>query len=154
MQNGSLRRAPRRRGPDVWAFRWREPGCDGRRVHRRIVIGTIEKFKNESAVAKAIIALRQEIKGHDCPWRKRLLTLRHLVRHYKQRELGQSRFDSCRPRRAPPSPGNTPEYRRPGGSWCVPCRVEPAAPVRAFLYGSRGSSSLPCLCAVPDDLHF
>jgi len=88
MQNGSLRRVPRRRGPDVWAFRWREPGCDGRRVHRRIVVGTIEQFKNESAAAKAIVALRREIKGHDCRWRKRLLTLRHLVEHYKQRELG------------------------------------------------------------------
>lgn len=88
MQSGSLRRVPRRRGPDVWAFRWREPGCDGRRVHRQIVVGTIEQFKNESAAAKAIVALRREIKGHDCRWRKRLLTLRHLVEHYKQRELG------------------------------------------------------------------
>ncbi len=87
MQNGSLRRVPRRRGPDVWAFRWREPGSDGRRVHRRIVIGTIEQFKNESAAAKAIVALRREIKGHDCRCGKRLLTLRLLVEHYKQREL-------------------------------------------------------------------
>ena len=66
MQNGSLRRVPRRRGPDVWAFRWREPGSDGRRVHRRIVIGTIEQFTNESAAAQAIIALRREIKSPDC----------------------------------------------------------------------------------------
>src|SRR6266567_3816331 len=89
MQNGSLRRVPRRRGPDVWAFRWREPGSDGRRVHRRIVIGTIEQFKNESAAAKAIVALRREIKSgdHDQRVRRRHLTLGQLVEHYKQREL-------------------------------------------------------------------
>ena len=87
MQNGSLRQVPRRRGRDVWAFRWREPGSDGRRVHRRIVIGTIEQLKNESAAAKAIVALRREIKSHDRRLGKRLLTLRHLVEHYKQREL-------------------------------------------------------------------
>ncbi|MGE5733680.1 MAG: hypothetical protein ACM34E_01210, partial [Acidobacteriota bacterium] len=29
MQNGSLIRAERQRGPDVWEFRWREPGADG-----------------------------------------------------------------------------------------------------------------------------
>ena len=87
MQNGSLRQMPRRRGPDVWAFRWREPGSDGRRVHRRIVIGTIEQFKDESAAARAVVALRREIKSHDCRLRPRLLTFAALVEHYKQREL-------------------------------------------------------------------
>ena len=88
MQNGSLRQVSRRRGPAVWSFRWREPGTDGRRVHRRIVIGTIEQFKNESAAAKAIVALRREIKRHDYRLGgKRLLTLRQLSEHYKQREL-------------------------------------------------------------------
>ena len=29
MQNGSLVRAERRRGPDVWEFRWREPSGNG-----------------------------------------------------------------------------------------------------------------------------
>src|SRR6266567_1430894 len=89
MQNGSLRQMPRRRGPAVWAFRWREPGSDGRRVHRRIVIGTIKQFKNESAAARAIVALRREIKSHDHRMRRRLLTLGQLVEHYKQRELAR-----------------------------------------------------------------
>ena len=89
MQNGSLSQMSRRRGPDVWAFRWREPGSDGRLVHRRIVIGTVEQFKNESAAARAIVALRREIKSgdHDQRLRRRLLILSQLVEHYKQREL-------------------------------------------------------------------
>lgn len=87
MQNGCLMQVPRRRGPDVWEFRWREPGPDGRRVHRRIVIGTVEQFKNVSLAAKAIVPLRREINSHDCRMRARLLTLAQLVEHYKQREL-------------------------------------------------------------------
>ena len=88
MQNGSLRQVSRRRGPAVWSFRWREPGSDGRRVHRRIVVGTTEQFQNESAAAKAVAALRREIKKNDHRLSgKRLLTLRQLAEHYKQREL-------------------------------------------------------------------
>jgi hypothetical protein len=45
MQNGCLMQVPRRQGPNVWEFRWREPGSDGRRIHRRLVIGTVEQFK-------------------------------------------------------------------------------------------------------------
>jgi hypothetical protein len=39
MQYGSVTVARHKRGPDVWSFRWREAGPDGRRVHRRIVLG-------------------------------------------------------------------------------------------------------------------
>jgi hypothetical protein len=61
MQNGCSMQAPRRKGPSVWEFWWGEPGSDGRRVHRRIVIGTVERFRNESSTASAIDALRREI---------------------------------------------------------------------------------------------
>ena len=44
MQNGSIIRSTRSNGPDVWDFRWREAGPDGRRKHRRIVIGPITQF--------------------------------------------------------------------------------------------------------------
>ena len=40
MQNGSMMRTERHGGPDVWEFRWREPGPDGKRKHRRMVVGT------------------------------------------------------------------------------------------------------------------
>src|SRR5215472_154004 len=40
MQDGSVTVEARKRGPDVWCFRWREPGADGRKIHRRIVLGT------------------------------------------------------------------------------------------------------------------
>jgi len=39
MQDGSVSVEHHKRGPDVWSFRWREAGPDGRKVHRRIVLG-------------------------------------------------------------------------------------------------------------------
>jgi len=44
MQNGSIIRSTRSNGPDVWDVRWREAGPDGRRKHRRMVIGPITQF--------------------------------------------------------------------------------------------------------------
>jgi hypothetical protein len=37
-KKGRLTRSTRSHGPDVWEFRWREAGPDGRRKHRRMVI--------------------------------------------------------------------------------------------------------------------
>jgi len=87
MQNGCLMQVPRRQGPNVWEFRWREPGSDGRRIHRRLVIGTVEQFKDESVATRAIVPLRREINSPAHRLRARLLTLAQLVEHYKQREL-------------------------------------------------------------------
>ena len=47
MQNGSIMRDERRRGPDVWEYRWREPCPDGKRKHRRIVVGPINQFTDK-----------------------------------------------------------------------------------------------------------
>ena len=53
MQNGSIMRTGRQSRPDVWEFRWREPGPDGKRKHRRMVIGSVDEFTDESAVHKS-----------------------------------------------------------------------------------------------------
>ena len=52
MQNGSVIRAERQRGPDVWEFRWREPGADGKRKHRRLVLGSVEQLADEAAARR------------------------------------------------------------------------------------------------------
>jgi len=61
MQNGSLMRSGRRRGPDVWEYRWREPDPDGRRKHRRIVFGSVIQLKDEDAAMRATCALSWDI---------------------------------------------------------------------------------------------
>jgi hypothetical protein len=58
VQRGSLVKAERKNGPDVWQFRWSEAGGDGRRVYRKRVIGTIEQYSDAEAqqLAARIIA--------------------------------------------------------------------------------------------------
>jgi hypothetical protein len=52
MQNGSLTRIRRERGPNVWAYRWREPGPTGKIVYHNLVIGTMEQFPDKPAALK------------------------------------------------------------------------------------------------------
>jgi hypothetical protein len=87
MQNGCLMRNRRLRGPEVWEYRWREAGPDGKRKHRRIVIGTVDQFNNVSSALAAIAALKQEINSTDIRMRSRLTMFSELVDHYRQREL-------------------------------------------------------------------
>ena len=87
MQDGSVTVERRKRGPDVWCFRWREAGPDGRRVHRRIVLGTAEELKSLASARKMVVGVRREINVNDVRIRKESITLDDLSRHYQQREL-------------------------------------------------------------------
>jgi hypothetical protein len=61
MQNGSIMRSTRLRGPDVWEFRWREAGADGKRKHRRMVIGSTAQFSDKSEV---LLEQRPHLRAH------------------------------------------------------------------------------------------
>ncbi len=87
MEKGSRIRSSRRHGPDVWEYRWRE-ACSGQtRKHRRIVIRTLDIFKDESAALKAITALRKDININDRRMRTKPLRFAELIEHYRQKEL-------------------------------------------------------------------
>ncbi|PYL74277.1 MAG: hypothetical protein DMF27_14820 [Verrucomicrobia bacterium] len=87
MQDGSVTVERRTRGPDVWCFRWREAGADGRRIHRRIVLGTAEELKNIASARKIVTGLRSEININDIRIRRESITLADLSRRFQQREL-------------------------------------------------------------------
>ena len=87
MQNGSIMRSTRLRGPDVWEFRWREAGADGKRKHRRIVIGSTAQFSDKSSALLEVAVPRRKINLNDprvCP---QAVTVSELVSHYRQCEL-------------------------------------------------------------------
>jgi integrase len=90
MQNGSIMRAERRRGPDVWEYRWREPGADGKRKHRRMVVGSVNQFVDKSAVFRGTSALRRDINIANVRRKGKPVTLSQLADHYGQRELASS----------------------------------------------------------------
>jgi integrase len=87
MQNGSVIRAERQRGPDVWEFRWREPGADGKRNHRRMILGSIEQLADETAARQAIATLRLDLNHGDAWLKTRSTTVWELAAHYREREL-------------------------------------------------------------------
>jgi hypothetical protein len=87
MQNGSITRSKRLKGPDVWEFRWRESGPDGKRKQRRMVVGSIRQFADESAALRTITALRRDINQGNARLRAKPITVSELVDHYRQREL-------------------------------------------------------------------
>jgi hypothetical protein len=87
MQNGSVIRAERQRGPDVWEFRWREPGADGKRRHRRMVLGSVEQLGDEAAARQAIAPLKLEFNRGGAWLKMRSASVSDLVSHYREREL-------------------------------------------------------------------
>jgi integrase len=87
MQDGSVTVEARKRGPGVWCFRWREPGADGRRIHRRIVLGTADGLKSIASARGMVVGIRREINTNDIRLRHRSITVGDLSRHYQQREL-------------------------------------------------------------------
>jgi hypothetical protein len=87
MQNGSMIRTERHGGRDVWEFRWREPGPDGKRKHRRMVVGTTNEFGDEAAARQAIAGLHLCMNSLSERVNVHQITLSELVDHYRQREL-------------------------------------------------------------------
>ena len=87
MQNGSLICRQRQRGASVWEFRWREPGSDGKRRHRRIVVGSTLEFIDECAARQAIVALQLDISGNDVRTRNKSVTITEAFSHFRQQEL-------------------------------------------------------------------
>jgi hypothetical protein len=87
MQNGSLSREQRKRSSDVWCYRWWESGPTGRRIHRRIILGTVEQLRDKRAASQATVGLRREINSHDIRTKTALMTVAELADHFRQREL-------------------------------------------------------------------
>lgn len=52
-QQGCLTTETRKKGPDVWVFLWREADSRGKRRQRKLIVGTGEQYRSESAAAKA-----------------------------------------------------------------------------------------------------
>lgn len=89
-QNGHLKRESRKTGPDVWIFRWRETAADGHRVNRKVVVGTVEQHKTESAANKAVAAFRIDINNETPLASLRPFSVQELVEHYMAKELAEN----------------------------------------------------------------
>jgi integrase len=82
-QLGSIRREARKRGPAVWVFRWRETNAAGSTMRRKVVIGTVEKYRSKAAALQACESLRSTINREA----KVPKTFGELEDHYAKNEL-------------------------------------------------------------------
>jgi integrase len=84
-QEGSIERAARRKGPDVWIYRWRELRPDGRRVQKKRVIGTLDRHPTLAAARRAVEGLRIAINAEQEKIGK--VTVREAWEHFQAHEL-------------------------------------------------------------------
>jgi hypothetical protein len=83
-QQGSVQREKRHSGPDVWIFRWREIGPDGRSRQRKAIVGTVATSSTEASALKVAHALRMDANQqtpHAGP-----KTIAELVAHYRLKD--------------------------------------------------------------------
>jgi integrase len=59
-QEGSIDRVSRKKGPDVWMFRWREL-VDGRRVQKKRIIGNLSQYPTLADAKRAIDPFRAQV---------------------------------------------------------------------------------------------
>ena len=90
MQKGSLTTKSRLEGPDVWQFRWSEKAPNGRRVYRKRVIGTVEKFPETESARNAVSGLLSEVNWANHRSNSVAMTIAQLCSHFEQRELARS----------------------------------------------------------------
>jgi hypothetical protein len=60
-QAGSLTIEKRKKGPDVYVYRWREIGADRQPVRRKRIVGPKSDFTSNSAAMRAVAGLRLDI---------------------------------------------------------------------------------------------
>jgi len=87
MQHGSLIKSGRKRGPDVWQFRWADRGSYGKRIYRKRVIGTACQYPDADSARRAVAGLLHELNAdvlHRCHVP---MTIAQVCDHFVQREL-------------------------------------------------------------------
>ena len=89
MQHGCMERLNRKRGPEVWQFRWSVTGPDGKRVYHKKVVGTVERYPDENAARRSVVGLVSEINTDGSAANPGPMTVAQLCDHFEQRELAK-----------------------------------------------------------------
>jgi hypothetical protein len=89
MQHGCMERLNRKRGPEVWQFRWSVTGPDGKHRYHKKIVGTVEHYPDEPAARRAVAGLLSEINTDGRPTSPRVMTTAQLCDHFEQRELSK-----------------------------------------------------------------
>lgn len=88
-QRGSLKQVVRNGGRRVWIFRSRETHANGKRIARKLVVGSVKDLPNERMARKRLQALNINLNLDLSEGARSPRTLSELVDHYRQKELNQ-----------------------------------------------------------------
>ncbi len=86
-QHGFFSRHQRKKGPEVWVYRWREIDAKGKPRMRAFVVGSVKQYPTETAVWKAVSTLRLDINHHTSRPEGLPETFEQLAKHYQLIEL-------------------------------------------------------------------
>jgi integrase len=86
-QQGALFTEPRKSGPAVWVYRWRETNSEGKRHSRKEVLGTVIEIRTQAEAQRAAEKLRVGINRHLKEGSGAPATIRKLVEHYQLKEI-------------------------------------------------------------------
>lgn len=93
-QNGSLKLMPRKNGPAVWVYRWRETDEHGERKLRKKVIGSAKQYSTKALASIAVDELRRNANRNQGMAGPK--TLSELVEHYRLKELPKDNHERKR----------------------------------------------------------
>ena len=82
-QYGDLRIRERKKGPDVWQYRYIDE--NGKRTP--VLIGTVEKYPNKADAERAVEHLRMKVNAQNPQQQFHAVTVQGLVERYKEGEL-------------------------------------------------------------------
>lgn len=86
-QHGFFSRHKRKKGPEVWVYRWREIDASGKPKAKALVIGSVKEYPTETAAWKAVSTLRLDINYNTSRPDVLPETFEQLANHYRLIEL-------------------------------------------------------------------
>jgi len=86
-QQGALYLEKRKSGLDVWVYRWREQGGEGKRLLRKKVVGTVRDYRTKVAAHQAAESLRLTANRERIGGVSRPQTFGELVEDYRLKEM-------------------------------------------------------------------
>lgn len=78
---------PRKNGPDVWVYRWREANGQNKRKLRKEIVGTVHELRTKFDAQTAAEVLRLRINRQAAEYGGPPATVSRLVEHYKLKEM-------------------------------------------------------------------
>src|SRR6266702_4266651 len=95
-QQGSLTIEKRKNGSDVYVYRWRELGANGKPTRRKQIVGLKSAFPSGAAARRAVDGLELDINTESVSGAFASLTINELIEHYRLIELADRNSKTAR----------------------------------------------------------